>query len=146
MKKNKEARDFLEQVRKLDKMIENKMYEKLHWKDAAVVITASLGGEKVQTSGSKQKMADSVCRYTDLEREIDECIDNLVNTKKDVISVIEQLNAEEYDVLHKVYVQYLTFSDVADANDKSYSWVASMHGIALNKVQKILDNRKCETL
>lgn len=144
MKKNKEAREFLEQVRKLDKMIDNKMYEKQHWKDSAVVITASMGGEKVQTSGSKEKMADSVCKYIDLEKEIDQCIDMLVDKRKEVIGVIEQLNANEYDLLHKIYVQYMTFEEAADTNNKSYSWVTSVHGAALNHVQNILDNRKMQ--
>lgn len=142
MREFQEARDFLEQVRKLDKMIENKMYEKMHWKDAATSITTSLGEEKIQTSSSQQKMADSIDRYIDLEREIDHCIDNLADAKKDVISVIEQLNTNEYDLLHKVYVQYLTFDDVADANGKSYSWVTSMHRTALKNVQRILNKRK----
>lgn len=140
--KSKEAQFFLKQLKKLDRMISNKMIEKEQWQAIASGTTSHSEGERVQSSGSKQKMADAVDRYVDIEREIDQCIDRLVDAKKDVISVIEQLNTTEYDVLHKVYVQYLTFDDVAADYGKSYSWITSVHGRALVNVQRILDERK----
>lgn len=144
--KTKEARLFLGKLKKLDAMIENKLIEKEQWKAIATGTTAQMGGERVQTSGSQQKMADAVGRYIDIESEIDACIDRFIDEKKDVISVIEQLNHDEYDVLHKTYVQYHDFYEVADMCDKSYSWVTHVHGQALWKVQKILDGRKSECL
>lgn len=137
-----DAKQFLRQLKKLDKMIENKLAEKARWKAIATGTTAQMGGEKVQSSGSQQKMADAVCRYVDIEKEIDEQIDNLIDTRQDVISVIERLNTTEYDILHKMYVQYLSLYDVADIYNKSYSWATTVHGRALKNVQAILDQRK----
>lgn len=139
------ARDFLKQPKKLDKMIENKLIEKEQWKSIATGTTAQMGGERVQSSGSQQKMADAIARFIDIEKEIDECIDNLVDTKNDVITVIEQLNASEYDLLHKVYVQFLTLQEVADLYTKSISWAKTIHKRGLKNVQKILDERQSET-
>lgn len=135
------AKDFLNQLKKLDKLIENKLAEKEQWKSVALGTTVQLS-EKVQTSGNQQKMADAVGKYIDIESEINDCIDDLIAKKKDVISVIEQLKATEYDIIHKVYVQYLTLYDVADIYDRSYSWVTSVHGRALNNVKKILEERR----
>lgn len=90
-------------------------------------------------------MADAVCRYVDMEKEIDADIDRLVDAKREVIEVIEQLSAVEYDVLHKVYVQYMTFDQIADIYDRSYSMITTIHGRALKNVQKILEDRKDET-
>ena len=137
-----DAKQFLRQLKKLDKMIENKLAEKARWKAIATGTTAQMGGEKVQSSGSQQKMADAVCRYVDIEKEIDEQIDILIDTRQDVISVIERLNTTEYDILHKMYVQYLSLYDVADIYNKSYSWATTVHGRALKNVQAILDQRK----
>lgn len=134
------AKEYLRQLEKLDKMIQNKMVEQEQWKNIATGVTAQMG-ERVQSSGSQQKMSDAVNRYIDLEAEINDCIDNLIDTKKDIISVIEQLPAVEYDVLHKVYVQYLTLDDVADIYGKTYSWATTAHGRALKHVQEILDKR-----
>lgn len=148
------AKAFLNQITKLDKMIENKLIERNQWKDIALNITSSSASvvingvkhsmDKVQSSGNQQKMADAVVRYVDIESEIDRYIDNLIDIKKDVINVIEQLEVTEYDILHKLYVQYLSLYDVADAYDKTYSWVTTIHGKALKDVQKILDERDGE--
>ena len=151
------AKDFLLQVRKLNKIIENKLMEKEQWRTIAMGTTAQYGGERVQTSGNQQKMADAIGRYLDMDKEIDSYIDNLVDTKKDIISVIEQLkNPSEYDLLHKVYIgvigspsmgepiRYMTLDEVADMYEKSHSWATTVHGRALQHVQEILDERKNE--
>lgn len=140
-----DAKQFLRQLKKLDKMIENKIAEKAMWKTIAFGTSAKMDGERVQASGSQQKMADAVCRYVDIEKEIDEQIDKLIDTKQDVISVIEKLKPTEYDILHKMYVQYMSLYDVADIYEKSYSWATTIHGRALKNVQAILDQRKEQT-
>ena len=140
--KTKEAKDFLMQLKKIDKIIENKLIEREQWKSIAMGTTSHSDGERVQSSGSQQKMADAIGRYIDIESEIDRCIDRLVATKQDVISVIEQLNTTEYDLLHVVYVQYLTLEDFAEQYGKSYRWAAGVHGRALVNVLKILEERK----
>ena len=137
-----DAKDFLRQLKKLDCMIENKLVERQQWKSVAMCTTSHIGGERVQTSSSQQKMADAVGRYMDIEREVDKCIDRLVDTKKDIISVIEQLETQEYDVLHKVYVQYYTLKEVASMVGKTYSNVTTIHGIGLKNVNKILEERE----
>lgn len=137
------AKEFLLQLKKLDVMITNKLIEKEQWKLIASGTTAMVGGERVQSSGSQQKMADAVVRYINIEQEIDMVIDTLVDAKKDVISVIEQLNPTEYDVLHKIYVQYMSLSDVADMyDDKKYSAITTIHGRGIKHVQDILDRRE----
>ena len=139
------AREFLEQLKKLDRLIANKLIEKEQWRSIATGTTAHSDGERVQSSGSQQKMADAVVRYINIEQEIDAVIDQLVDTKKDVISVIEQLKPDEYDVLHKRYVQYMELYEVAEQyEDKSYSWVTTTHGRGIKHVQDILDSRKDE--
>ncbi len=136
------AKAFLSQLDKLNKLIENKMIEKQQWKSIAMGTGQRMDGERVQSSGSQQKMADAVARYVDIEKEIDAAIDKYIDTRNYVISVIEQLPVTEYDILHKVYVQGIELADVAVAFGKSYSWATSKHGEALKEVQDILDAEK----
>ena len=136
------AKAFLKQIEKLDKMIENKTFEVEQWKAIANGTTAQMGGERVQSSGSQQKMADAVVKYIELENEVASQIDVLIDTKKDVIRVIEQLDPIEYDLLHKHYVQHITLYEIASMYGNSYSWATTIHGRALKKVQNILDGRK----
>ena len=126
------AREFLRQVYKLDCMVANKLAEKRRWQEIAAGASPQGTSERVRSSGNPQRMADAIGRYIDIEREIDE---------REVLGVIEQLNATEYDVLHKMYVQFLTLDEVAARKNKSYSWVTTVHGRALQDVQKILDGR-----
>lgn len=135
-----DAKSFLQQVEMLDAKITNKLIERQQWKDIALGITASIGGERVQSSGSQQKMADAVIKCVDMETEIDKLIDELINTKKKVISTIEKLySPTEYKILHLRYIQCISLTDIADSMNKEYSWVTTTHGRALKNVQKLLD-------
>ena len=129
-------------MKKLDILIANKLIEIEQWKAIASGTTANSEGERVQSSGSQQKMADAVAKYIDIQSELDADIDRFIDTKMDVIRTIELLDSIEYDLLHMVYVQFLTLDDVAAKYDKSYSWATSTHGMALKQVQKILDERE----
>lgn len=142
--KAKKAQNYLRQVEKIDTVIRNKLVEKDQWKDIALGITSHSDGERVQASGSKQKMADAIDRIVDMDAEINALIDKLVNLKREVASVIEQLPANEYDVLHKVYIQYYSLYDVAEMKGKSYSWVTTVHGRALKNVMNILSEKETE--
>ena len=136
------AKEFLRQPKLIDIKIQNKLAEKERWKSIAFGISANNDSERVQSSGSKQKMADAVGKYVDIERQIDETIDKLIDAKKDVLSVIEQLEPNEYDVTHKRYIQDMTFDEIAFVYKKSKSWATTIHGNALQSVQKILDERE----
>lgn len=147
------AKDYLYQVKKIDKMIDNKIAEKTQWEAIAMGTTASINGDRVQASGSQQKMEEKILKIIEIEEEINECIDRLIDTKKDVIATIEKLPATEYDLLHKVYIgrmvfrngnhvnEYMSLNEVADSKGKTYTWATTVHGRALKDVQDILNER-----
>ena len=142
MKKKSEAQILLEQPEKLDIKIRNKLIEKQQWHDIALGITANMDGERVQASGAKSKMAEAVEKCVDMEAEINSLIDELIETKKNVIQTIEQLDSPtEYNVLHMRYIQYLSLQEIADHYHKDYSWATTTHGRALKSVRKVLDRR-----
>lgn len=135
-----DAKSYLRQVEKLDKQIENKLIERQQWRDIALDITANIGGERVQASGSQQKMANAIEKCVDMEEEINTLIDSLVEVKKDVIATIEKLDSPtEYDILHKRYIQFLTLQEIADRYGREYTTITTTHGRALKNVQSILD-------
>lgn len=136
------AQDYLKQLKMIDVRINNQIAEREHWFSIACNTTAQYGGERVQTSGSKQKMADAVMKFVDMGEEINKKIDDLCDKRSEIIATIEQLKSvTEYDLLFMVYVQYKTLQDVADKYDRSYSWATSAHGMALAHLQEILDER-----
>lgn len=142
MRNKSEAQIWLESVEKTDSIIKNKLIEKQQWKDIALGITANMDGERVQSSGAKDKMASAVTKCVDMEAEIDSLVDKLIDIKKDVIKTIEQLySPTEYKLLHLRYIQYIPLKDIADMWGTEYTNITTTHGRALKHVQAIR-NRK----
>lgn len=140
-KKMHPAKKYLLQYQKYDAMIENKKAEKEKWETIATSTTAQLS-ERVQTSSNGQKMTNAVMKIVKIQEELDESIVKAKNKQDEIIGVIEQLNADEYDLLHKVYVQYYTLKEVQYMKKRSYSSITFLHGRALNNVWKIVQEDK----
>lgn len=142
------AKEYLNRVIKLDMTIQNKLIEKAQWMDVALSITAGIGGERVQSSGVKSKMAEAVEKCVDMEAEINDLVDRLIDTKREIVATIEQVeNPTEYNLLHMRYIQKMELKDIAERYDKEYTWATTCHGRALKSVQEILDARKvCDCL
>lgn len=136
-----DASCYLKQLEKLDAIIKNKQIEKARWRDIALSITGHSDGERVQSTGSKQKMADAVIEYSDIDAEIEQEISAAKRAEREIIKTIERLSAKEYDILHMIYIQRLTSKEIAAAKGKSTSWVTATHRQALQSVQQILDDR-----
>ena len=90
------ARAYLEQIEKWDAVIRNKFIEKEQWLEMATGIVAHLDGERVQSSGSQQRMADATDRCIDIDRQIDE----LKAKKAEVIATIELLPLDDIDIAY----------------------------------------------
>lgn len=142
MKNKSDAQIWLESVEKTDSIIKNKLIEKQQWKDIALGITTNMEGERVQSSGAKDKMACAVMKCVDIEAEIDSLLDKLIATKKEVIQTIEQLYSPmEYNVLHMRYIQYLSLQEIADHYGKDYEWAKLTSKRGVQHVQAILKKR-----
>ena len=137
-----DAKEYLNQVKKLDLQIKNKLIEKQQWKDIAQGITANMDGERVHSSGCKSKMASAIDKCVDMEAEIDALIDRMIETKKEVIDTIERVDSPmSYDLLHKKYIQFMTFEEIAEYYGRDYTTITTAHGRALRSVQALLNGK-----
>lgn len=138
-----EARQYLEQVSKINKLIENKLIEKVQWKSIAEGTSASASGERVQTSKKLHKMEDAAIRIVEIENEIDILIDKFIDIKQEIVGTIEQVNdAIMYDILHKKYIQGMSFEEIGLACSYSKETIKWKHKKALRIVQNILNERE----
>lgn len=133
--------EYLEQIEKIDSIIVNKREEINQWKAIASNTTAPIQ-ERVQSSGSMQKMADAVNIYVDIEAEITEEIKKLVEKKREFAKIIEELPVDEYKVLHKKYISGMELKEVASHYQKDYSWATKTHRNGLKMLQRILDRKE----
>ena len=137
------AQKYLEKVEKLDAIITNKLIEQRQWKEIALGITANMGGERVQSSGSQSKMADALNKCIDMEAEIDRAVDKLIDCKKEVIATIEALDSpSEYRLLHARYIQHIELKEIAEMWGKEYTTITTMHGRAIANVQRIMEGKR----
>lgn len=135
------AVEYLNQVKMCDTKIKNKMLEKEQWFTLATKTTCPADGERVQSSGSPDKMSDAVARMIEVDKEIDEMIDSFVDLKQEIIKTIEQVNDPMlYDVLHMIYIQYMKPSEVSHSLNYTYQWIKELHDRGLEKIQMLLDN------
>ena len=136
------AERFLEQLNGFDRELDNKRSELERWRSIATRVTTMLGNERVQTSGSQQKMADATCMMIEVEGEIKRYIEKMAQTWLDVTGVINQLEQEERDLLHKVYVQGYTVETAAKMCGKKKTWGYNTRQSGIDNVQRILKERE----
>lgn len=136
------AQEYLKQYEKQQSIIANSWAEVARWQDIALNITGNMEGERVKSSGSKQKMADAVIEYSDIESDIKHEIAEAEEILREIRKTIQQLKEPEYAVLHNVYILGMEFKEVAAAKGKSVSWVTSTHGNGLKNLQQILDKKE----
>ena len=184
------AKDYLKQIRKLDaiitfrterleRMIEQKSEQIERWNSIATKTTTTMqtvkigdaihGVEKVQSSGSKDSMADAICEKLDLQavylNEFKPVIQQGLNEikaieteREEIIKTLELLPPDEFKLLYIIYagkvnerliggqkvktIEYLTLEEAADELGKSRRTVNTLHGSGLAKVQKVIDERK----
>lgn len=138
------AMKYLLQVRKLDIAIRQRMQQLEELEDKAVSLGGfSSDGDRVQSSGSGDHMADDVARYLDLRNGIQTLIDRLVRVKNKVIGEIQQIEDPRYmELLYLRYVKFKRLEEIADIMKKpngdaySYDHIRRLHGRALQEFQK----------
>ena len=147
------AKEYLQQVERLEQKIRFKKTEKERWESIAKYGNMHPEGEKVQTSRKQNNMQEAVIMCMNIQEEIDEYIVKFISLAKEVTGVIEQLPTVEYDLLHKLYIgivetdkqtgeiktKYMRLREVAESCDKSYTWATTIHSRAIKHVQEILD-------
>ena len=148
------AKEYLNQIRLLDLKIRQKIEERDHLKAMAAGNSSPvLSKDKVQTSGSGDKMARTVDRYVDLEMQIDKLIDQYVDMRDHIIDQIHAVGEAKYvELLYLKYVgqkgkderiHYLRLEEIACIMRKSnglpytYEHIRSMHGEALKRFAEI---------
>ena len=110
------AEQYLEQVKKLDEIINAKLAEREQLVALATDISAKPvdGMPYTDTGTVSQKMQNAVVKLIMLENEINKLIDQYVNYKQQVVKSLEQLPVTEYGVLHRHYIRYMTWEQVAE--------------------------------
>ena len=136
------AINYLKQIKIMDAKINSDIEELASLEALATKTTAVLGDERVQSSGSQQKMADCVAKIVDMKEQINKEIDDFINYKKEARCLLTVCDADCISLLHKRYFQFKTWEQIAVEMDFTYKWTSGgLHQRALSQIQKALDER-----
>lgn len=132
---------YLKRIELMDAKINTRLEELGSLQALATKTTAVMGGERVQTSSSQQKMADCVGRIVDLTEEINAEVDRFVNYKQEALKIIdENCDPDCINLLYARYFMYKEWEQIAVEMGFTYKWVSGgLHQRALAQVQKGLD-------
>ena len=132
------AKQYLSQISRLNKMIANKLSEIYQIKSMALNISVLNEEDKVQTSGSKDRIGDMVAKMVDIEKEAQSYVDAYTDLRRKTIMQIDSMPKEtHYKVLFSKYIEDKTFDVIAE--EMGYSWrqVIRIHGAALTEFEKL---------
>lgn len=135
------AEQYLNQIKKLDAMIRNKLKDYDRWVEVAEGLGGASDGERVKSSRNLHRSADAIGNYVDIENEVQ----SLKLERQAIIKTIEQLPTDEYDVLYKLYVQYYSRKEVAYHYGRSLDWVKTRKAKGLKLIQAVLDEASAQT-
>lgn len=135
------AEEYLSKIKKHDSQINNILDELEVLQALATRTTSVLGGERVQSAGSQDKMADCVADMADLRKQLNEEVTKYLEYRNKAKAVIDSAcDAECNRLLYKRYFLFEKWEKIAVDMNYTYRWVSDgLHQRALAQVQKVLD-------
>ena len=133
----RDTREYLNQIQRYDKIIQNKQEEIDYLHSLATSLGSFSYGEKVQSSGSQDKMGDLVSKIVDLQVELIDIRQKYLDKRTEVIRSIDAVtNPVLYDILFKKYVKGKSLDVIADNIGYSYQRTKELHLQAIATVKK----------
>jgi DNA-directed RNA polymerase specialized sigma24 family protein len=139
--------EYLGMIEKLNLLINNKILEKEELFTIATKTTQDNDGMPHAT-GTSDKVGNSTVKIVEKEAEIDRVIDLFYDLKQEIIGQIQKLPAEEYDVLHKSFVQGLALVAIAEEKRKHLDTIKSIRrrGIANIRILDSINLREAQKM
>ena len=135
--------EWLEQVRKLDELIDAKLAERDKLWAMATSVTVDSDGMPHAKGNVSDPVGNAAVKLRMLAEEIDRLIDVYVEHKEQVIRALEKLPHNEYGVMHRHYIRYMTWEDVAE--DMGYSTV-QIWRLKKNALKILQDVIECKAI
>lgn len=130
------AKTWLMRARNIDREIDGLIAERDEVYSRLVSINQKLTGNTVQSTKDPHKYD----RLVELDDEINWAIDELIDTKTEIIKGIRQLSDGRLrEILRRRYLEGHTFEQIAVGINYSYKQTCRLHGRALLKMEEIIN-------
>lgn len=126
------AKDYFAQIRKTNRLIQ-RLTDTVHTLRSGLTSQSyELKPDKVQTSGAKDTLGETIVKIMSLEEDINARIDELVDMKKEAFSMISKVpDLDQQNVLIGRYIQLKKWEVLAAEFDYTTQWLFEIHGKAL---------------
>lgn len=126
------AKEYFAQIRKTDRLIQRLTDTVRTLRFSLTSQNYRLKPDKVQTSGPKDTLGETMTKIMSLEEDINTRIDELVTMKKEAFSMISKIpDLDQQNVLIGRYIQLKKWEDLAAEFDYTTQWLFEIHGKAL---------------
>ena len=131
-----DTKQYLQQISRLDRMIQNKLAEISQLRELAMSVSAVKNEERVQNTPNFDKIGTAYCKIEEMEEKLDKLIDEFVDKKNLIISQIDKIENETYyEILFARYIEKKTFEKIADEMNYSFRNTTRLHGQALREFE-----------
>ena len=130
------AKDYLSQAHRIDQRINSKLEQVQSLRSLAEKATSTLSETKVSNSHNVTRMQDIIAKMVDLEAEINADIDTLVDLKREISTVIKQVDNLEFQTLLELrYLCFMRWEEIAVQMSYSSQHMFRLHDDALKAVE-----------
>lgn len=132
------AKDYLSQAYRIDQRINSKLEQVQSLRDLAEKASATLSDMPRNPSLNIHRMQDFLAKALDLESEINTDLCRLIDTKREIVTVIKCVENRELQTLLELrYLCFKTWEQIAVELHFDLRWVHRLHNRALNEVESI---------
>ena len=144
---SQQAKEYFAQIRKTDRLIHRLTDTVFTLRSSLTSQSYELNPDKVQTSGPKNTLEETVAKIVDLEADINRRIDELVDMKQEAFTMINRIpDLDQQNILIGRYIQLKKWEDISEELNYSMQWVFELHGKGLLAFAKansdFLNNRE----
>jgi len=131
------TKEYLNQISRLNRMINNKLVEIQQLRELACSISAINLEDKVQNTPNFDKIGSKMAKIDELEENLDKTIDRYVLVKNKIVSQIDSMEDENtYNILFSRYIQKKSFERIAIEMEYSWRQIIRLHGKALKQFEE----------
>ncbi len=135
-----QVKDYLNQVKEADKMINFKQERLDELKAQSFCIRSpDYSSDKVQTSPTGDAIPRIIAKIIDLQEEINADIDKFIDLKAEIMRVVDSLKcADEIVIIYAKYFEYKTIQEIADETHHCRRTIQRLHKSALKKLSPLV--------
>lgn len=135
-----DASKYLRRYRRLIVEVEHNRIKMQRLRGLCEQITVDMTREKVQSSGSKDKLGETVARLADLETETLDKVNEALDAMNDIEGLINQLDdTDQAEILQMMYIEGYNALRVANVLGCSPATVYRKREKALRNIEKLAE-------